>query len=56
MWLKLLEKVLIEIIPKIIAQIGKGNKRGFMAADDSGEIDAIRSGLSEALSMVEKGE
>jgi len=58
MWLALLAKVLQEIVPKIVEQIIKGNsnKRGFMAEDNSSAVNEIRSGLSEALAMMEKGE
>ncbi len=56
MWLALLSKILIEIIPKVIDQIGKSGQHGLMAADNSEAVHQIRTGLAEAQMMLNEGE
>ncbi len=56
MWLALLAQVLGEVVPKILDKVLKGSRQGFAAVDTGKDIEAVRSSLSKAQAMLDKGE
>ena len=53
MWIDMLTKILVVVVPKIIEQISKEKQRGFAMADNTHAVAEIRQGLTDTLAQLE---